>query len=166
MINLNKKWVDGQTYKQIFDEALKRGLDENYINHLLATNIRKAITASSGRSDVILGHEIFEQVFNEEDLKEFSWNKEVMDFRHQFTRNRQYIPRPHQLDILEKIFTREFLEVRATVITVEMITRAAKVFETGDYSDAISSIDFYPFMIENSSLSNSELKRYIQERSM
>nr|QBK92503.1 MAG: hypothetical protein LCPAC401_01410 [Pithovirus LCPAC401] len=131
--------------RKLFQVKCEQGLlSHAKLRHLLLKNISKAITTRSGNKmvDLILLDEIFENVFNEVDLGEFSIIHTLNS---------------HQLEILDNIFTREFLIVRATSTAFRSLM---KMFSYESYVTPL--IDFYPFMIKYNSLLNSVLGSYIQ----
>nr|QBK92611.1 MAG: hypothetical protein LCPAC401_02490 [Pithovirus LCPAC401] len=122
MINMNKKWIDGQTYKELFDMAIREITDE--LNVIRMTEIEKFIKDIPPFCS-----------FEYENLRD---EKEVQDYSEQNLDRR--LTR-EELDKLEFVNSREMLVIFAASGTYESGKQGGKDLLPGD-DNYYSQFDF------------------------
>ncbi len=101
MIDLNKRWINGMTYREIFDSAVSKcGNGRKYVKDMRYKAICKVYNFTYN------GGEKISFIYDEQSLQNYAWEN-MNDIESKFQRK--------ELDYFEKVMTREIAVIIASV---------------------------------------------------
>ncbi len=152
MINLNKRWINGMTYKEILDLAVSKGIDGS-----IYVNVMRSKFLSKGGCFEHHDGKWKSFIYDEQMLQDYAY--EAGSYESEFNRK--------ELDYLERVITREITIVIVTVDTLQesRLLPSETYFEyTNQNTPQLpkdvkfsSLFDYVPYVIQFSSFTRTQL---------